>query len=58
MPKIDPVGINGMKGEIRTFLSQINIDDVSRKSHNKTLYELACLFRSLRSINHKKVLVN
>ena len=53
----DPVGIEGMKGKIRTYLSQIDVDNISRKSHNKTLYELASLFRSVRTIQHKKILV-
>jgi len=57
LPKVDAVGIEGMKSQIRTYLSEINVDDVSRKAHNKILYELACLFRSARSITHKKVLV-
>ena len=57
MPKVDPVGIEGMKGEIRTYLTKIDVDDVSRKSHNKILFELASLFRSARTIQHKKVLV-
>lgn len=57
LPKIDPVGIEGMKGMIRTYLANVDVDNVSRREHNKVLYELACLFRSARSITHKKILV-
>ena len=55
---VDSVGLEGMKGQIRTYFSKIDLDDVSRRSHNRILYDLACLFRSARSIQHKKVLVN
>jgi len=58
MVRVDAVGLEGMKGQTRTYLSEINLDDVSRKHHNKILFELASLFRSTRSINHKKILVN
>lgn len=58
MPKVDAVGLEGMKGQTRTYLSNINLDDVSRKSHNRILFDLASLFRSTRSIKHKKILVN
>jgi len=54
----DPVGLNGMKGKIRTYISEIDTENISRKYHNQVLFDLACLFRSARSIQHKKVLVN
>ena len=57
MPNVDPVGIEGMKGKIRTYLSEIDVNDISRKSHNKILFDLASLFRSARTIQHKKILV-
>jgi len=57
MPNVDPVGLNGMKGKTRTYISEIDVNNVSRKYHNKVLFELACLFRSMRTIQHKKILV-
>ncbi len=57
MVNIDPVGIEGMKGKIRTYLSEIDVNDVKRKSHDKILFDLANLFRSARTIQGKKVLV-
>lgn len=56
--KTDPVGLNGMKDKTRTFLGSIDLNNVSRKYHNQVLYELACNFRTMRSINAKKVVVN
>jgi len=58
MYMVDAVGLSGMKGQTRTFLSEINLDDVSRKNHNRVLFELASLFRATRTIKHKKILVN
>lgn len=58
MPKVDPVGLDGMKIEIRDYLNSIDFNNISRKYHNKVLFELASLFRSARTIQHKKVLVN
>jgi len=58
MVRIDAVGLEGMKGQTRTFLSEIDLDDTSRKNHNKILYNLASLFRATRTIKHKKILVN
>ena len=55
---VEAVWLSGMKGQTRTFLSNINLDDVSRKNHNRILFELAGLFRSTRSIKYKKILVN
>ena len=57
MPNVDPVGIEGMKGKIRTYLTTIDTENITRKYHNQVLYDLACLFRSARSIKHKKVLI-
>ncbi len=54
---VDAVGLEGMKGQTRTYLSNINLDDVSRKTHNRILFEMAALFRSMRTIKAKKVLV-
>lgn len=54
---VDAVGLEGMKGQTRTYLSNINLDDVSRRNHNRILFEMASLFRSMRSIKHKKILV-
>lgn len=54
---VDAVGLEGIKGQTRTYLSNINLDDVSRRNHNRILFEMASLFRSMRSIKHKKILV-
>lgn len=53
----DAVGLQGMKDQTRTYLTNINLDDVTRKSHNRILFEMAGHFRAMRSIIHKKVLV-
>lgn len=53
----DPVGLQGMKDKTKSYLANIDLDDVSRKSHDRILYDLARLFRSTRSITHKKMLV-
>lgn len=55
---VDAVGLEGMKGQTRTYLSEINLDDVSRKTHNRILFDLANHFRAMRTIKAKKVLVN
>lgn len=57
MPKVDAVGLKGIKAQTRTFLSDIDLDDTSRKYHNRCLFDLAKLFRTTRTITHKKILV-
>ena len=54
---VDAVGLEGMKGQTRTYLSEINLNDVSRKAHNKILFDMANHFRALRTIKAKKILV-
>ena len=54
---VDAVGLKGMKAQTRTFLSEIDLDDTSRKAHNRALFDLAKLFRATRTITHKKVIV-
>jgi len=55
---VDAVGLSGMKSQTRTFLTNIDLDDTSRKAHNRALFDLAKLFRATRTINHKKIVVN
>ena len=58
MVKVDAVGLKGLQDQTRTYLSEINLNDVSRKTHNRILFEMAGLFRSMRTIKAKKILVN
>ena len=55
---VDSGGLTGIKSQTKIYLSQINLDDTSRKSHNKILYELASLFRTTRGIAHARVVIN
>lgn len=57
MSNFDPVGIEAMKEKIGTYLGLIDIDNIDRKYHDRTIYELVCMFRSVRSIAAKKVLI-
>lgn len=47
-----PESVEEIQDQTKTFLNQIDLNDISRKSHDKILYQLASLFRSTRSLKH------
>ena len=57
MVKVDAVGLKGMKQQTKTYLSEIDLDNISRKYHNKVLFDIAALFRAQREILHKQMVV-
>ena len=54
---VDAVGLQGMKDQTRTYFTNIDLDNVTRRNHNRILFELAAHFRAMRTIVAKKVLV-
>ena len=47
-----PNSVEEAQSQTKMLLQQINLNDISRKSHDKILYQLACLFRTTRSLRY------